>query len=195
MRWLVIAIAITAATPARADSGYYLTEGFGGGDYDGQLARYGGGAPRFHIGFGMRRDDTSFELFGSFLIPDLYYVDCYGEECAYAARPQGGLNTVGIDVRRRWRLLSLRRFGKPGVYERPGVFVALHGGARWFGGEEALSDYAGPGIGGGVALEGDLWILGYYLDLGLDLLHLEGPGETIRGSIPYMMFGAKFGWL
>jgi hypothetical protein len=195
MRWLVIAIAITAATPASADDGYYLTESFGGGSYNGELGYYGDGAPRFQVGFGARRGAWSVEAFGSFSIPDLFYVDCYGSECAYAARPQAGLGAFGMDLRKRWRLLSLQRWGKPGVYERPGVFVALHGGARWFVGDQALDGYSGPGLGGGAALEGDLWVLGYFVDVGMDIITLNGPGPTVHGSTPYFMIGAKVGWL
>lgn len=195
MRWLVVAIAITAATPARAGDGYYLTEALGGSSYDGELGRYGDGVPRFHIGFGVRRGALTVEAFGSFAVPDFYYIDCYGSECAYAARPQAGLGAFGVDVRKRWRLLSLRRWGRPGVYERPGVFVALHGGARWFVADQALDGYQGPGLGGGAALEGDLWVIGYFVDFGLDVMRLQGHGETVHGSTPYVMFGAKLGWL
>lgn len=195
MRWLALAIVITLAAPARADSGYYVAESFGGGGYDGQLGRYGDGAPRFQIGFAARRGSWTIEAFGSFSIPDLFYIDCYGEECAYAARPQAGLGAFGLDLRKRWRLLSLRRWGKPGVYERPGVFVALHGGPRYFVGDNAIDGYHGPGLGGGAALEGDLWLIGYFVDLGLDVMRLSGPGEPIRGSTPYVMFGGRVGWL
>jgi hypothetical protein len=195
MRWLVVTIVLAAAVPAAADDGYYLTESFGGGDYQGELGYYGDGMPMLHVGVGVRRAEWSVEVLGHFAIPDLYYIDCYGSECAYAARPQAGLNGLAVDVRKRWRLLSMRRIGKPGVYERPGLFVALHGGGRWFWADQALDRYQGPGIGGGAALEGDLWILGYFLDLGMDLVHLRGPGPTVHGSTPYIMVGAKIGWL
>ena len=194
MRWLVFAIAITAATPALADDGYYLEESFGGAGYQGELSRYGG-APRFQLGFGVRRGSWTYEAFGSVTIPDFYYIDCYGAECAYAAAPQAGLAAFGVDARKRWRLLSLQRWGKPGVYERPGVFVALHGGPRWFFGSEALDGYTGPGLGGGAALEGDLWVFGYFLDVGIDVMRLRGPSDTVHGSTPYLMVGAKMGWL
>lgn len=196
MRWLVFAIAITAATPSRAlaDDGYYFSEAFGGAGYLGELSRYDG-APKFQFGFGVRRGAWAVEAFGSFMIPDLFFIDCYGEECAYAAKPQAGLGAGGVDLRRRFRLLYLQRWGKPGVYERPGVFATLHGGVRWYGATDALQGYGGPGIGAGAALEGDLWILGYFADVGIDLLTLRGPGETIHGSTPYVMFGAKVGWL
>jgi hypothetical protein len=194
MRWLVFAVAIAAATPALADDGYYVDEAFGGASFRGELGRYPG-APRFKIGFGVRRSSLAVEAFGSFLVPDLFYIDCYGEECAYAAAPQAGLGAFGIDVRKRWRLLSLRRWGKPGVYERPGLFVALHGGPRWFVGDDAIQGYQGPGIGGGAALEGDLWVLGYYIDFGVDAMRLAGPGSAIHGTTPFVMFGAKVGWL
>ena len=195
MRWLVFAIAITAATPAHAEDGYYLTESFGGGGYHGELAHFGDGAPRLLVGFGVRRGPWSVEGFFAASVPDLFFIDCYGEECAYAAKPQAGLGAFGVDLRKRWRLLYLQRWGKPGVYERPGVFATLHGGVRWFSADDALEGYGGPGLGAGAALEGDLWVLGYFADVGIDLLTLRGPGETIHGSTPYVMFGAKIGWL
>jgi len=194
MRWLAVAIAITAAAPAVADDGYFFSESLGGAGYRGELAKYDG-APRFQIGASVRRGPWTVEAFGSFLVPDLFFIDCYGEECAAAARPQAGLGAFGLDLRKRWRLLGVRRWGKPGVYARPGVFMALHGGARWFVGDDALQGYQGPGIGGGAALEGDLWLIGYYLDLGVDVMRLDGPGEPIHGSTPYVMVGGKLGWL
>ncbi len=191
----LIAIVATVGT-ARADDGYYLDEALGAGGYRGELAGFDAGAPRFHLGFAARRGDHAVELFGAFEVPDLFYIDCYGEECAQADRPHAGLGAVGLDLRKRWRLLSLRRWNKPGVYERPGVFVALHGGARWVVGTDAIDGYRGPGLGGGATLEGDLWVLGYYVDVGLDVFRLEGPGgEILHGSTPYLMFGGKLGWL
>lgn len=194
MRWLIVAISITAATAAHAEDGYYLTESFGGGAYRGELSRYDG-APRFQIGGGVRRGSWSVEAFGTFLVPDLFYIDCYGAECAYAAKPQAGLGAFGMDLRKRWRLASVRRWRGQGFYERPGVFMALHGGARWYVGDGELDGYQGLGLGGGAAIEGDLWVIGYFLDFGLDVMRLEGPKETIHGSTPYVMLGAKLGWL
>ena len=69
MRWLIVAIAIMAATPAAADTGVYLEEAFGGGGYQGELSRYGDGAPRVQIGFGVRRGDWTVEALGSFSVP------------------------------------------------------------------------------------------------------------------------------
>jgi hypothetical protein len=200
MRWLVIAIVLTAVATvgiraASADDGYYLEEAFGGGGYQGELARYGDGAPRFQIGFGVRRGDWTVEAFGSFSVPDLFYIDCYGEECAYAARPQAGLGAFGLDLRKRWRLLSLRHWSGRGTWQRPGVFFALHGGPRWFVGDLAIDGYAGPGMGGGAAIEGDLWVIGYFVDFGMDVLRLRSGDDVIHGSTPYIMFGAKLGWL
>ena len=195
MRWLVIAMVLSTPTAAHADSGYYIEESLGGGSYDGQISRYGDGAPRLQIGFAARRGDWTVEVFGAGLVSDFFYVDCYGEECAYAAQPKADLATFGVDARKRWKLLSLRRWGKPGVYERPGLFMALHAGPRWWWGDAAIAGYSGPGIGGGAALEGDIWVIGYFVDFGIDVFRLTGPGETMRGSTPYVMFGAKVGWL
>ncbi len=194
MRWLAFAIVITLAASARADDGYFIAESLGGTSYRGELARYGG-APRFQIGFDVRRGPWTFEVFGSFAVPDAFFIDCYGDECAYAAQPKAGLGAFGVDLRKRWRLLSLKRLGKPGVYERPGLFMALHGGPRWFVGDSAIDGYSGPGLGGGAAVEGDVWVIGYYVDFGLDVMRLSGPGEAIHGSTPYVMFGGKMGWL
>ncbi len=195
MRLLGFLIAITAATPALADDGYYIEESAGGGSYRGELSRYGSGEPRVQIGFGVRRGDWTVEAFGTFLVPDLFYIDCYGAECAYAARPQAGLGAFGLDLRKRWRLLSLRRWSQPGTYERPGLFVALHGGPRLFVGDHAIEGYVGPGLGGGAAIEGDVWIIGYFIDFGVDVMRLQGDHDAIHGSTPYIMFGGKVGWL
>jgi hypothetical protein len=199
MRKLAFAIAITTSATASAtaygDTGIYAEESLGGGSYRGELARYGDGAARLRFGAGIRRGEWATELYGSFMAPDFFYIDCYSEECAYAAMPKADVISVGLDVRKRWRLLSLQRWGKPGVYERPGVFMALHGGPRWITGDDAIRGYGGPGIGGGAAIEGDLWVIGYFVDFGLDVFRLEGPGETLHGSTPYVMFGGKIGWL
>ncbi|HEX5061861.1 MAG TPA: hypothetical protein VFV99_20980 [Kofleriaceae bacterium] len=194
MRWLVFAIAITSSTVAAAGDGYFVAESLGGAGYRGELGRYDG-APRWQAGFDIRRGDWTVELFGMATIPDLFFIDCYGEECAYAAKPQAGLGGGGVDIKKRWQLLYLHRWGKPGVYERPGLFASLHGGARWFVGTEALDGYAGPGLGAGASLEGDVWVIGYYLDVGIDIMTLNGPDDTIHGSAPYIALGGKFGWL
>jgi len=194
MRWLVCAIVIAAAQPALADDGYFVSESLGGASYRGDLASYGG-APRFQIGFDVRRGPWTVEVFGSFLVPDLFFIDCYGEECAYAARPEAGLGAFGLDLRKRWRLLSVRRWGKPGVYERPGLFAALHAGPRWFVGDDAIRGSRGPGVGGGAMLEADLWVIGYFVDAGIDVMRLDGPDGPIHGSTPYVMVGCRLGWL
>lgn len=191
---VVAVVVLVAPAPAGADDGYYVREGIGGASYRGELGGYGG-APRLHIGAGVRRGPWNVEAFGAFLVPDLLFIDCYGAECAYAARPKAGLGAFGVDLHRRWRLLYLQRWAKPGVYERPGLFVTLHGGGRWFVGGDAMDGHRGPGLGGGAALEGDLWILGYYVDAGLDVFRLSGPGGAVRGSTPYLMVGVKVGWL
>ena len=50
-------------------------------------------------------------------------------------------------------------------------------------------------LGGGAALEGDVWVIGYFVDFGMDVMRLSGPGDPIHGSTPYVMFGGKVGWL
>lgn len=195
MRWPAAVLVCVLAGSARADNGYFLEESLGGAGYLGQLARYGGGGARLQVGFGVRRGDWTYGVFGAGLMSDFFTIDCYGEECAGFDAPRADLAVFGADVRRRWRLLSLRRWGRPGVYERPGVFVSLRGGPRWVVGDRALDGYAGAGIGAAASLEGDLWIFGYYVDAGIDVMRLQGPGDTVRGSTPYLVFGGKFGWL
>ena len=196
MRWPAAVIVFVLAGPAHADDGYFFEESIGGAAYLGELGRYGDGAPRFQFGVGVRRGTWTVSGFGGGLVPDFYAIDCYGEEeCAAFEAPSGGLGFAGVDIRKRWRLLSLARWGRPGVYERPGVFVGLRAGPRWFFGYDALDGVSGAGIGGAASLEGDLWVLGYFADFGIDIMRLHGPEGTVRGSTPYFVFGAKFGWL
>jgi hypothetical protein len=196
MRWPAAVLVLLLVGTASADDGYFFEESLGGAGYRGELARYGGGAPRFQFGVGVRRGAWTVTGFGAALVPDFYAIDCYGEEeCAAFDAPSPGLGAAGIDLRKRWRLLSLRRWGRPGVYERPGVFASLRAGPRWFFGNDALDGFSGPGLGGAASLEGDLWVLGYFVDFGIDLMRLQGPEGTLRGSTPYLMFGAKVGWL
>jgi hypothetical protein len=192
MRWLVLVTLIALASPAHADDGYYFQESLGGAAYRGELGRYDG-APMFHFGFNVRRGPWVVEAFGAFTIPDFGYVDCYGSECAYAAKPQAALGMFGVDLKKRLRLLYLHTGHR--TFERPGVFVSVHGGPRVIEGDEALANYHGFGLGGGATLEGDLWVIGYYVDVGADVMTLTSRDDTIHGSTPYIMFGGKVGWL
>ena len=192
MRWLVLATLIALASPAHADDGYFFQESIGGAAYRGELGRYDS-APMFHFGFDVRRGPWIVEAFGAFTIPDLGYTDCYGSECAYAAKPQAALGELGVDLKKRLRLLYLHAGHR--TFERPGVFVSLHGGPRVISGSEALDGYHGFGLGGGATLEGDLWVIGYYVDAGMDVMTLTSATDTIHGSTPYIMFGGKVGWL
>ncbi|MEO8551377.1 MAG: hypothetical protein ABI678_15470 [Kofleriaceae bacterium] len=194
MRLLAFAIAVTSSTPALADDGYYLAGSIGGAGYHGGLGRYDG-ASRWQMGIGIRHDDWSIEAFGLAMMSDLFVTDCYDDECAAGTAPQADLAAGGIDARKRWQLLHLRRWGRPGTYERPGVFAAVHAGPRWFVANGALDGYRGPGIGGGATLEVDLWVIGYYVDVGIDLMRLSREGKAIQGSAPYIAVGVQFGWL
>jgi hypothetical protein len=187
MRTFVLFVVLaTLAAPAHADNGYFVAESFGGGGFRGELARYDG-APRVQIGFDVRRGPWTFELMYGATVNNVSYEG--------AMQPSASLELYGLDLRYRWRLLSLRRFNGRGAYERPGLFVALHGGPRWFEGGQAIDGYSGMGLGAGAALEGDVWVIGYFLDAGIDVITLAGDDETLHGSHPYLMIGGKLGWL
>jgi hypothetical protein len=185
MRWLVLAI-VLQAVPAAAGDGYFLEESLGGTAYHGDLARFGTGAPRLQIGFNIRRDASTVELFGAFSVPELFYIDCYGAECD--GMPPAGLGAIGADLRQRWQIGRSR-------WQRLGLWFNLHGGLRWYEGTGAIDGYRGPGIGGGAGAELDIWVIGYFVDFGIDAMRLHGGGDVLQASTPYVRFGAKLGWL
>ena len=187
MRAFVLALLLVPLT-AHADDGYFIEESIGGASYRGDLAQYADGAPRFQIGFNVRRGEWAVELFGGFAAPDFFFIDCY-DETACAPAPAADLTHFGVDVRRHYTL------GKP-RWKRLNANMFLHAGPRWFDGSEALAGFRGPGIGGGAGIEINAWVIGYYVDFGMDMMWLDGPnGNHIMGSMPYVMFGGKVGWL
>jgi hypothetical protein len=192
MRWPIVATTITlagSATPARADSGAYIIETFGGASYRGELSRFDGG-PRLQVGFGAWHGPWSLEFFGSGIDPNFFFIDCYGDECAYAAKPEAPLQTWGLDLRERWRIVS-----SP-LSRKVGLFMTLHGGPRYVEASEALQGYRGGGLGVGASLDFNFWVIGGTIDFGTDVMRLEGPGgDVIHGSTPYVMFGMKLGWM
>ena len=160
MRWLVTLTLIALASPAHADDGYFFQESGGPATFRGELGRYDATAMiQFGLTFGVDHGLSRRSAGSPFR--DLGYTDCYGSECAYAAKPKASLGMFGIDLKKRVRLLymSVHLNGQRHTYQRPGVFVSLHGGPRVIGGEDALANYHGYGIGGGATLEGDLWVL------------------------------------
>lgn len=191
MRWLLIATAITLAGSAgtvRADSGAYFIESIGGASYRGELSRFDGG-PRFQLGVGVWHGPWSIEFFGSGTDPNALFIDCYGEECAYAAKPEAPLQVFGVDLRERWRIVS-----SP-LSTKVGLFMTLHGGPRYVEASEALQGYRGVGIGAGASLDFNFWVVGGSLDFGTDLMRLEGSGDVVHGSTPYVLLGMKLGWM
>ena len=196
MRSVVIAIVVALATPAAADTAVFATEAIGGAGYRGELAHFDG-APQITIGGGVRRGPVSVELFGRWIVPDFLFIDCYGIECAYWEKPKAGIGALGLDVGYRWRLLYVRKWlgYRPGVWERPGLFVSVRGGPRWVWGSDAIAGHDGPGLGVAASVEADVWVIGYFVDVGIDAYRLRGPDDTIHASSPYLMIGAKVGWL
>ncbi len=192
MRFLAIAIvALGFARGARAD-GFYFSEAIGGAGYTGGLRPYSGSALRFQIGAGWRHGSPrhphwAFEFLGGGV--DNEGIDpCYEgyERCRVAN--EGGFNFVGIDVKRRFPLVQSRWTGL-------GIRAALHAGPRLYWGQGALTGYDGAGFNVGVALEGDIWVLGYFVDFGVDAVWMSMPVDSVVGTSPHVMFGGRFGWL
>lgn len=190
MRWAIFAICMVMASshPARAD-GAYIGEGLGGTAYHGDFARFGSGAPRLQISGGYVRGPWALEVWGAGLVPDFFYIDCYGDECAAAAAPQLGMSELGIDIRRAWRVVYSTWTNKIGL-----DFV-LHGGPRFAVGTDSLDGYQGVGLGGGAALDLNLKLISMYVDFSSDLVELSGPGGTFSGSLPTIMMGCRLGWM
>jgi hypothetical protein len=185
MRTLVIVILLGLARVASAD-GAYVVEGFGVAGFDGGLRAYGLRQMKLQIGAGVWKGPWSVELFGGGMT-DFLAVDCYGEECG-SGPPEGSLSFAGLDVAKRWGVLESRW---PGLSVR----IALHGGIRYFVGDDALKGYQGPGIGAGVRLEANAWVIGYFVDLGIDAMALRMPADSVTGTSPFLLFGARVGWL
>ena len=107
MRTTMILLAVVLASgTARAD-GAYVDFSFGGAAYHGDIASTGS-APRFELGAGYIHHGYAVELFGAGLVPDFGFIDCYGIECAYAAKPVDGFGIFGADLRRGFSVVHLR---------------------------------------------------------------------------------------
>ncbi|HEY4182629.1 MAG TPA: hypothetical protein VGM90_37615 [Kofleriaceae bacterium] len=197
MRSLILVAALPAI--AFADTGVYLQEGFGGVAHRGQLSRYSDGDARMTFGLGVRRDDDVLLVYGSITGGGLFAYDCYGEECRTTATADYG--TFGVDFRKRVPLLYMHRLFSKGTYVNPVLTLELGGGPRWswgdFGsGHSSTTSGSGPGLGVNATLAANFWVIGYYLEVGADVMHFDlEDGSTVRGSAPYMMFGGRIGWL
>lgn len=188
MRHVSLAIVFSLVTVAHArPDGYYLTESFGGMGFNGGLAKFGDGAPRIQLGFAMREGDLGFELLAGAAVPSMFFIDCYGDECM-SAPANGELWWFGADARRSWPLVRTR-------WARLDVRAVVHAGPRWYMGEAEFAGHAGPGVSAGGGIEGNAWVLGYFLDAGLDAVWLRHGDANVVGTAPYLVLGAKVGWL
>jgi len=173
---------------ARAD-GFTVDESIGGAAYRGDFANTGS-APRFQIGGTYMHRDWGVSVFGVGLAPGFGYIDCYGSECAYAAKPVDGFGIFGTDVKKTFTLLGdLSRW-------RGRIDMVLHGGPRYFWGSDNIDGYTGPGLGGGAGIDFDMYVIGAYVDFGVDttVMHRKDSPE-LAGSLPYVVFGARMGWM
>jgi hypothetical protein len=192
VRTAVLAFAAVHATlgviAARAD-GFTVDEAMGGAVYRGDFASTGS-APMFEIGATYMHRDWGARVFGAFLEPNFFFIDCYGAECAYAAKPVDGFGILGADVRRTFGLLHVKRF------PRIRLDMVLHAGPRYFWGSDNLDGYTGPGIGGGAGLDFDAYVYGLFVDFGTNtaVMHRDGAPE-VAGSLPYVMVGGRLGWM
>ena len=62
-------------------------------------------------------------------------------------------------------------------------------------GTTAMEGYRGPGVSGDVRLEGDAWLIGYFLFAGVDVMAMQIPVDNMLGVAPFIGIGAKLGWL
>ena len=187
MRWPILAI-LAVSHPVLAD-GAYVSESLGGANYDGDLARFGSGAPRVQLAGGYVHGPWAVELSVTGLVPDLFFIDCYGAECAAAAAPALSMTVVGLDVRHAWRVIYSTWTNKIGL-----DFV-LHGGPRTYVADDALAGYRGFGIGGGAAFDLNLKVFSMFVDFSTDLVELHGDGDTYLGRLPSVMVGGRLGWM
>lgn len=173
---------------AHADTGFYLSEAFGGSLYRGGMRAYGQSAMRGQVGFEYRDGDRAYSLLGGAALNiegDLY---CVGDQCGLDPDHEGGFHFGGFDVKQRWHLW-------PSSYSRIGLRMALHGGPRYYDGDATLTGYAGFGVSGGATVELDLAFVGMYFDAGVDVMHMEMPADSVTGAAPYLSVGIKLGRL
>jgi hypothetical protein len=188
MRCTAVLLAVLSWSPIVVADGVYLSESIGGTAYQGGLKAYGTGGPRLSISIGYRRDPAwAVEAVIGAIVPDMFYIDCYGDECGEDPRA-GAYGFGGVDIKRRWPLAHSRW---PGLAVR----ATLHAGPRVFIGTDALTGYDGIGLNAGASLEADLWVIGYFLDFGIDAMWMAMPVDHMRATAPYVMFGGKVGWL
>ena len=177
MRIVSIACVLCLAVPAHADS-VYFAETFTAASYQGDLAAYGKGGLRFQFGINLRQGAWTVEVLGGVLLNEHLSSD-----------PERGAYTFcGVDLRRSWPLKESR-------WQGLGARVALHAGPRLFIGNATLTGYRGPGVSAGASLEGDLWVIGYFAEVGFDAMWMQMPVDHVAGIAPFIGIGGKLGWL
>lgn len=190
-RAIVLAVACACVlgnpAPVSADDGIFVEESIGGTSFAGGLAGYGGGGPRIQLGIGVRRGAWGLEVLGGAIVPDLFFIDCYGDECARTGR-RGGYGYFGADLRREVAAARTR-------YRRLLGRLVVHAGPRMIVGTEALTGYDGFGVSAGASFEGDAYVIGYFVDVGVDAIWMQIPVDHVLGIAPYVRFGGKIGWL
>jgi hypothetical protein len=164
--------------------GIYVDEAIGGASYKGELAEMGTGAPRFQMSFAARRGPWTASLLFGAAIPDFFFIDCYGDECN--APPSAGLGYGGADIKRAWPLVR-------SSYRHVGTQLFLHGGPRWYEGQEAIKGYSGPGLSAGAGIEAYFFAVGVYADFGIDAFRLTSEMDVLHASTPYVMVGFRLG--
>lgn len=188
MRFLVSAIVVGTFGTAQADTGFYLTEAFGGSLYRGGLRAYGQSAMRGQLGFEYRDGDRAFAVvFGGAanIEGDVY---CIGNQCGLDPDHEGSFFFTGFDVKQRWHVLRSN-------HSRIGLRMALHAGPRYFDGGTTLTGFTGYGVSGGATIELDLAWFGVYFITGVDVMHMAIPVDRVIGAAPYLSLGVKLGRL
>ena len=168
-----------AASKARADTGVYADETFSAAGYGRGLKSYGDTAFRFTFAMNVRHDAWTLGVIGGFAATDDWH------------RNNADYSLMGVDLRKTWQLNELHPF-KP---RRAGVRASLGGGPRWFEGQRTLTGYSGPGVTADVRLEGDFFVIGYYIDIGVDAMWMQMPADHVVGVVPFIGIGGKLGWL
>ena len=120
--------------------GLNIDESFGGASYRGELSAMGTGGPRLQIALNARRGPWTVSFLGGGVIPDFFFIDCYGEECDVP--PSAAYSYSGFDLKHAWPLVHSR-------HRHGGLQMFLHGGPRWYEGDEGIKGYSGPGLNAG----------------------------------------------
>jgi hypothetical protein len=164
--------------------GVNFDEGIGGASYRGELATMGSGGPRLQLALNVRRGPWTVSVLGGGVMPDFFFIDCYGEECDVP--PSASYSYGGVDLKRAWPLVHSR-------HRHGGLQMFLHGGPRWYEGDQAIKGYAGPGLSAGAGIEAHAIVVGGYVDFGIDAFRLTSHMDVLHGSSPYVMLGIRLG--